>query len=504
MKKSYQPLIILSIFAIVLSICSASSFAFRPPAGDPLLDSIMNPSTQYEPERLGIQPQEEDQEKGLTTTDETDGSITFSPLKESRDTIPKSFNQFEQEDQGQNPLLSNLDDSNNEIKQKYISPFSKRGDQSGEVQQYDTNDISDLINKGVELGKLGKYEEAIQNFEKVLAIDPNNIAALTDKGYALLLQGHYLDAIKLFDKALDIDPHFIKALNHKGLALYHLGQYQDALNLYKEVLAIDPNNIYTLTNIGLIQFKVGLYEDSIKMLDIVLARDPQFVPALNNKGSALYQLGKYQDALKMFDKALDIDPEFILAINNKANTLVKLFEKSNDDFSDSNSFEVNNKKNKNYNYYYPISRSHSIINYPYPIQQLLTNDYLNIVLDDRHNSNTFSIAVSKDPSSLEESIKLYDRILKKNPNNQIVLINKGIVLGKLEKNDEAKDLFNQVLDMNQNNINAMCNKAKILEKEKNVTEAKYYKNKIKELEQKNTSYECDLILANNIVEQQAF
>ena len=42
-------------------------------------------------------------------------------------------------------------------------------------------DIDALSNKAIALRNLGKYEEAIGYFEKVLAIDPSNTTTLKEK-----------------------------------------------------------------------------------------------------------------------------------------------------------------------------------------------------------------------------------------------------------------------------------------------------------------------------------
>ena len=53
---------------------------------------------------------------------------------------------------------------------------------------------------------LGKYQEAIEWYDKALKIDPNNVFALNNKGLALSNLGKYEEAIEWFDKALKIDP----------------------------------------------------------------------------------------------------------------------------------------------------------------------------------------------------------------------------------------------------------------------------------------------------------
>ncbi|MBV9175421.1 MAG: tetratricopeptide repeat protein, partial [Nitrososphaeraceae archaeon] len=45
--------------------------------------------------------------------------------------------------------------------------------------------VSTLINKAAALNRLGNYTQAIQFYDKALAIDPNNEIALYGKGEAL-------------------------------------------------------------------------------------------------------------------------------------------------------------------------------------------------------------------------------------------------------------------------------------------------------------------------------
>jgi len=49
----------------------------------------------------------------------------------------------------------------------------------------DPNYFNALINKGLALYNLGQYDEAIDYYDKALAIDPNNTLALTNKQLAI-------------------------------------------------------------------------------------------------------------------------------------------------------------------------------------------------------------------------------------------------------------------------------------------------------------------------------
>ena len=69
------------------------------------------------------------------------------------------------------------------------------------------------------LDRLGKYQEAIEYYDKAIEIDANFIDAQISKGWALDGLGKYKEAIEYYDKALDIDPINIRAWNNKVILL---------------------------------------------------------------------------------------------------------------------------------------------------------------------------------------------------------------------------------------------------------------------------------------------
>ena len=69
-----------------------------------------------------------------------------------------------------------------------------------------------------------KYDEAIQYYDKVLAINPSAVGALNSKGLALDHLQRYDEALQSFDKALEIDPSNPKALDGKASILSKVKQ----------------------------------------------------------------------------------------------------------------------------------------------------------------------------------------------------------------------------------------------------------------------------------------
>ena len=72
------------------------------------------------------------------------------------------------------------------------------------LKKKDTNNSEDAqkwYTNGLELLHLGRFEEAVQAFDKAIKRYPQNAAAWNDKGAALCGLGRYEEAIQALDKA---------------------------------------------------------------------------------------------------------------------------------------------------------------------------------------------------------------------------------------------------------------------------------------------------------------
>jgi curved DNA-binding protein CbpA len=93
---------------------------------------------------------------------------------------------------------------------------------------FDSNDVWGWRNKGGALYALGKYDEAIECYDKAIEIDPGSPVVWNNKGLALNSLGKYDEAIASYDKAIEIDPDDADVWNNKGLALNSLGNNDEA------------------------------------------------------------------------------------------------------------------------------------------------------------------------------------------------------------------------------------------------------------------------------------
>ena len=63
---------------------------------------------------------------------------------------------------------------------------------------------------------MGKFEDALECYDKALAIDPNDKDILYNKGLTLHSLNRHDEAFQYYDRALQIDPNYILVLYNKG------------------------------------------------------------------------------------------------------------------------------------------------------------------------------------------------------------------------------------------------------------------------------------------------
>jgi len=153
-----------------------------------------------------------------------------------------------------------------------------------EIPQTGAGTAASWHKKGASLGTLGRHEEAIECFDKALAIDPRSAVAWSGKGVPLRALGRHEEAIECFDKALAIDPRCAAAWNSKGLALRTLGRLEEAIECHDKVLAIDPRSAYAWHNKGMALAALGRGEEAIGCFDQAVTIDPRCAAAWGGKG----------------------------------------------------------------------------------------------------------------------------------------------------------------------------------------------------------------------------
>ena len=183
------------------------------------------------------------------------------------------------------------------------------------------NDAGAHNNLGSALARGGRFDVAVESFQRALVLNPDFAEAHNNLGHALLDLGRFDEAAASCRRAVDIKPGYAEAHDNLGSALLSLGRIDDALASYRRALAIDPEFAEALSNMGNALLENGRADEALASYRRALLQSPGFAEAHNNLGNALRSLGRLDDAAASYRRALAFNPQFVAAHCNLGITL---------------------------------------------------------------------------------------------------------------------------------------------------------------------------------------
>jgi tetratricopeptide (TPR) repeat protein len=165
----------------------------------------------------------------------------------------------------------------------------------------------------------GRVDEALEHFQKALALDPQSANAHGGLGNALFQKGRMDEAIVEYQKALAIKPNFAEAHNNLGYCFLQIGRMDEAIIQYHEALVLQPKSADACERFGDALFQKGHMDEAIIQYQKALEIKPDFAEAHNNLGYSLLQIGRVDEAIVHYRKAIELQPRFVQAYNNLGN-----------------------------------------------------------------------------------------------------------------------------------------------------------------------------------------
>ena len=96
--------------------------------------------------------------------------------------------------------------------------------------------------KGYEYFKIGKYEQAIDEYNKALKLNPQYFGAYVNRGNAYEAMKRHWTAIRDYDRAIEINPNYGGAYMNKGVVYTKMKLYDQAISSISKGIEIDPKN----------------------------------------------------------------------------------------------------------------------------------------------------------------------------------------------------------------------------------------------------------------------
>jgi len=168
-------------------------------------------------------------------------------------------------------------------------------------------DVTRAVDRADDKFKLGKFNEAIDQYDAVLKQVPRSFRALHNKGLALFALNKFEESIKCYDRALEVRPGAQRVKLNKAISLNSKRDFNGAKRLLDEIISLAPTNKEALNARALSEFNLGLDAQGIQDLKKAIDIDPSYAMAWNNLGCFYLGLDELEAAIECFDQTLTID-----------------------------------------------------------------------------------------------------------------------------------------------------------------------------------------------------
>ena len=161
--------------------------------------------------------------------------------------------------------------------------------------EIDNEDADKYSLQGVNAAEKGNYEEALENFNKVITLEPKNSDAWFNRGNTYLYMNELNKAITDLDRAVELDPSNIKVYLTKAVLYSKQGKHKKGIEVLSDCIKINSKG------------------------------DPYLLSlCYSSRGLRYAVTGRFKEAFGDYEKSMEIYPDNPLAYFNAA----KLYQKT--------------------------------------------------------------------------------------------------------------------------------------------------------------------------------
>jgi tetratricopeptide (TPR) repeat protein len=204
------------------------------------------------------------------------------------------------------------------------------------VLALDAEDEWAYANRAETLAKLERYQEAIRDFSRALELNQVNDWAWAHRGEAYRLSEQYPEALADFEQALKLDPDYIWAVMSRGQVFEALRDYERAVEAFSRVVELDPEESWGYAHRGEAYRMLKRNQEALQDFSRAVALKPTYGWAYGSRGQVYLSLNEYHQAILDLDRAIGLDPSlsWAWAHRGEAHRLLENYHQAISDFDE--------------------------------------------------------------------------------------------------------------------------------------------------------------------------
>ena len=159
---------------------------------------------------------------------------------------------------------------------------------------------------GVIANGTGKYEDALDQFQRAVQLEPSNEDAYIGLGGAYEGLGKRQDAENTYKRMVQLRPGYWRGYNLLGAFYLRQAQYDDASKMFQKVVERTPESFRGYANLGATYLYEAKDAEAIQPLEQSLAIHAT-ADTYSNLGTAYYFQRRFKDAARTYEKAVQLN-----------------------------------------------------------------------------------------------------------------------------------------------------------------------------------------------------
>jgi tetratricopeptide (TPR) repeat protein len=175
--------------------------------------------------------------------------------------------------------------------------------------------------RGNVLRTLGRLEEALAVYDKVIAENPYDVFAQNSRAEVLKAMNRLDEALAAYDKTIAENPYDVVTQHGRAEVLKAMNRLDEALAAYDKIITENPYNVVAQNGRAEVLKALNRLDEALAAYDKAIAENPYDIVAQTGRAEVLKAMNRLDEALAAYDKTIAENPYNVVAQHGRAEVL---------------------------------------------------------------------------------------------------------------------------------------------------------------------------------------